>query len=84
MRGEIGRLVGMRVADRLGLGQHDTAERLADGSVELVETLAELQVAGAAADQGAEQAFALAARLPGYLVPRLVREIAGDPAKRPL
>jgi KamA family protein len=27
---------------------------------------------------------ALAARLPGYLVPRLVREVAGDPAKRPL
>jgi EF-P beta-lysylation protein EpmB len=27
---------------------------------------------------------ALAARLPGYLVPRLVREIAGDPGKRPL
>jgi L-lysine 2,3-aminomutase len=23
-------------------------------------------------------------RLPGYLVPRLVREVAGDPAKRPL
>ena len=27
---------------------------------------------------------ALAARLSGYLVPRLVREIAGDPGKRPL
>ena len=27
---------------------------------------------------------ALAARLPGYLVPRLVREIAGQPAKTPL
>lgn len=27
---------------------------------------------------------ALAARLPGYLVPRLVREVAGDPAKRAL
>jgi L-lysine 2,3-aminomutase len=27
---------------------------------------------------------ALAARLSGYLVPRLVREVAGDPAKRPL
>ena len=27
---------------------------------------------------------ALAARLPGYLVPRLVREVAGDPGKRPL
>jgi len=27
---------------------------------------------------------ALRARLPGYLVPRLVREVAGDPAKRPL
>ncbi|MDI3261424.1 MAG: EF-P beta-lysylation protein EpmB [Fulvimonas sp.] len=26
----------------------------------------------------------LRARLPGYLVPRLVREVAGDPAKRPL
>ena len=27
---------------------------------------------------------ALRARLPGYLVPRLVREIAGDPGKRPV
>ena len=27
---------------------------------------------------------ALAARLPGYLVPKLVREVAGDPGKRPL
>lgn len=27
---------------------------------------------------------ALRGRLPGYLVPRLVREVAGDPAKRPL
>ena len=27
---------------------------------------------------------ALSARLPGYLVPRLVREVAGDPGKRPL
>lgn len=26
----------------------------------------------------------LAARLPGYLVPKLVREVAGDPGKRPL
>lgn len=26
----------------------------------------------------------LAARMPGYLVPRLVREVAGDPGKRPL
>ena len=27
---------------------------------------------------------ALAARLSGYLVPRLVREVAGDPGKRPI
>lgn len=27
---------------------------------------------------------ALSARLPGYLVPRLVREIAGEPGKTPL
>jgi L-lysine 2,3-aminomutase len=27
---------------------------------------------------------ALAARLSGYLVPRLVREVAGDTGKRPL
>jgi L-lysine 2,3-aminomutase len=27
---------------------------------------------------------ALAARLSGYLVPKLVREVAGDPGKRPL
>jgi L-lysine 2,3-aminomutase len=26
----------------------------------------------------------LSARLSGYLVPRLVREVAGDPGKRPL
>ena len=31
-----------------------------------------------------ELADALRARLPGYLVPRLVREMPGDPAKRPL
>ncbi len=47
------------------------------------------QVAGAAHfDVSEEQAQtimrALAARLPGYLVPRLVREIAGEPAKTPL
>src|SRR5690606_21745562 len=29
-------------------------------------------------------AEALRARLPGYLVPKLVREVPGDPAKRPL
>ena len=27
---------------------------------------------------------ALAARLPGYLVPKLVREVAGQPGKTPL
>jgi L-lysine 2,3-aminomutase len=27
---------------------------------------------------------ALRARLPGYLVPRLVREVGGDASKRPL
>ena len=27
---------------------------------------------------------ALSARLPGYLVPRLVREVAGQPGKTPL
>ena len=27
---------------------------------------------------------ALRARLPGYLVPKLVREVGGDPSKRPL
>jgi L-lysine 2,3-aminomutase len=26
----------------------------------------------------------LAAQLPGYLVPKLVREVAGDPGKRPI
>jgi EF-P beta-lysylation protein EpmB len=35
-------------------------------------------------DRARDLHAALAARLPGYLVPRLVREVAGDPAKRPL
>ena len=47
------------------------------------------RVAGAAhfevADERARVLHAaLVARLPGYLVPKLVREVAGDPAKRPL
>ncbi|MFC3128863.1 EF-P beta-lysylation protein EpmB [Coralloluteibacterium stylophorae] len=47
------------------------------------------RVAGAAhfeVDDATARALheALAARLPGYLVPRLVREVAGDPGKRPL
>ncbi|MCC5795412.1 MAG: EF-P beta-lysylation protein EpmB [Chromatiales bacterium] len=35
-------------------------------------------------DEAIALARALGARLPGYLVPRLVREIAGEPAKTPL
>ncbi|GAB1595537.1 EF-P beta-lysylation protein EpmB [Lysobacter claricitrinus] len=35
-------------------------------------------------DRARELHRALAARLSGYLVPRLVREVAGDPGKRPL
>ena len=35
-------------------------------------------------EQARELHRALAARLSGYLVPRLVREVAGDPGKRPL
>ncbi len=35
-------------------------------------------------DQARSLHRALAARLSGYLVPRLVREVAGDPGKRPL
>ncbi len=47
------------------------------------------RVAGAAHfevpdDQARALHAALAARLSGYLVPRLVREVAGDPGKRPL
>ena len=46
------------------------------------------RVAGAAHfevdDATARPARALAARLSGYLVPRLVREMPGDPGKRPL
>jgi EF-P beta-lysylation protein EpmB len=47
------------------------------------------RVAGSAhfevpADQGRRLHEALAARLPGYLVPRLVREVAGAPAKLPV
>ena len=47
------------------------------------------RVAGAAHfevpdDEALEIHAALAARLSGYLVPRLVREVAGDPGKRPL
>lgn len=36
------------------------------------------------AEKAAKLANALAARLPGYLVPKLVREIAGAPAKMPV
>lgn len=46
-----------------------------------VEGTAHFEVDDARARALAE---ALRARLPGYLVPRLVREVAGDPAKRPL
>lgn len=47
------------------------------------------RVAGAAHfevpdDEARRLHAALAARLSGYLVPRLVREVAGDPGKRPL
>ena len=47
------------------------------------------RVAGAAHfevgdDRARELHAGLAARLSGYLVPRLVREVAGDPGKRPL
>jgi len=35
-------------------------------------------------DEARELIDQLAARLPGYLVPRLVREVAGEPCKRPL
>ena len=35
-------------------------------------------------DRARQLHAALAARLSGYLVPRLVREVAGDPGKRPL
>ncbi|RZA10642.1 MAG: EF-P beta-lysylation protein EpmB, partial [Lysobacteraceae bacterium] len=47
------------------------------------------RVAGAAHFEVADQVAldlhaALAARLPGYLVPKLVREIAGQPGKTPL
>lgn len=35
-------------------------------------------------DEARQLHAALAARLSGYLVPRLVREVAGDPGKRPL
>ncbi|HET8819696.1 MAG TPA: EF-P beta-lysylation protein EpmB [Xanthomonadaceae bacterium] len=47
------------------------------------------RVAGAAHfevpdDEALAMHAALAARLSGYLVPRLVREVAGDPGKRPL
>lgn len=65
------------------------AERLFDAGV-LPYYLHQLDpVAGAAhfavADADAVGLMAgLRQRLPGYLVPRLVREVAGDPAKRPL
>ena len=47
------------------------------------------RVAGAAHfevpdDEARQLHAALAARLSGYLVPRLVREVAGDPGKRPI
>ena len=77
-------------------GVNDDADVLAELSERLFATgvlpyyLHQLdRVAGAAhfeVDDDRARALhaALAARLPGYLVPRLVREVAGDPAKRPL
>ncbi len=35
-------------------------------------------------DRARDLASAIAERLPGYLVPRLVREVAGEPCKRPI
>lgn len=67
----------------------DLSERLFEAGV-LPYYLHQLdRVAGAAHfEVGDAQALALAeavrARLPGYLVPRLVREVAGESSKRPL
>lgn len=77
-------------------GVNDDADTLADLSESLLAAgvlpyyLHQLdRVAGTAHfevddDRARELHDALTARLPGYLVPRLVREVAGDPAKRPL
>ena len=77
-------------------GVNDSVDALADLSARLFAAgvlpyyLHQLdRVAGAAhfavADESARELIArLRGRLSGYLVPRLVREIAGDPAKTPL
>jgi KamA family protein len=77
-------------------GVNDDAQALADLSVRLFEAgvlpyyLHQLdRVAGTAHfevgdERARELAEALRARLPGYLVPRLVREIPGEPGKTPL
>lgn len=77
-------------------GVNDGVEALADLSERLFEAgvlpyyLHQLdRVAGTAhfevpEDDSRALVEALSARLPGYLVPRLVREVAGAPSKRPL
>ena len=77
-------------------GVNDDADALADLSEHLFEAgvlpyyLHQLdRVAGAAHFEVADEAAlalleALRTRLPGYLVPRLVREVAGAPSKRPV
>ena len=77
-------------------GINDTADSLANLSERLfaagvlpyylhqldrVQGVAHFEVDDATALQLVD---ALRARLPGYLVPRLVREVAGEPSKRPL
>lgn len=77
-------------------GVNDSVEALADLSERLFEAgvlpyylhLLD-RVAGSAhfevpADEARQLHEALSARLPGYLVPRLVREVAGAPAKLPV
>jgi len=77
-------------------GVNDSVDALADLSMRAWEAgvlpyyLHQLdRVAGAAHFEVSDDAArdlhaALAARLSGYLVPRLVREVAGDTGKRPL
>ena len=57
MRGKIGGLLRLWVAEFALAGQDDATEGLTDIGIELVEALAKLQIGGAAANQGAQQTF---------------------------
>ncbi len=57
MRGKVGSLFRVGMAEFVASGQDHAAQGLADIGVQLVEALTELDIRRTAANQGAEQAF---------------------------